>query len=122
MFAVLLTGSLVLAACGDGDNDVNESNNVGGDNNADNNVEENNSEGNNEGNDEATGDVNVGNLQLGTGSTGGTYYPLGTEMATVISNNIDVDGFDLSAVSSGASVDNIVNIFQGEMHLDIYQH
>jgi TRAP transporter TAXI family solute receptor len=112
MFAVLLTGSLVLAACGDGDNDGN--NNVGGDKNANNNVEENNNE--------ATGDVNVGNLQLGTGTTGGTYYPLGTEMATVISNNIDVDGFDLSAVSSGASVDNIVSISQGEMDLGMTVH
>jgi len=119
MFALLVTGSLILAACGDGDNDVNENNNVGDDNNAEvNNAEENNTEAN----DEATGDANIGNLQLGTGSTGGTYYPLGAEMATVINNNIGVDGFDLSAISSGASVDNIIGIFQGEMDLGMTVH
>lgn len=110
MFALILTGSLVLAACGDGDNDVNENNNVGGDNNAE------------ENNNEATGDVNVGNLQIGTGSTGGTYFPLGQEMATTINNNIDVEGFDLSAVSSGASVDNLSNIYQGEIALGMSVH
>ncbi|PYZ93949.1 TRAP transporter substrate-binding protein [Salipaludibacillus keqinensis] len=122
MFGLLLTGSLVLAACGDGNNDANDNNNGNAD--TGNNVtEENNNENNTDNNDgEAAGDVNVGNLQLGTGSTGGTYYPLGQEMATVINNNIDVDGFDLSAVSSGASVDNIISIFQGEMDLGMTVH
>ncbi|WP_280769320.1 TAXI family TRAP transporter solute-binding subunit [Salipaludibacillus daqingensis] len=119
MFALVLTGSLVLAACGDGNNDdVNENNNVGGNNNAE---ENNNNDAADEGNNEAS-DVNVGNLQLGTGSTGGTYYPLGQEMATVINNNIEVEGFDLSSVSSGASVDNIVSISQGEMALGMTVH
>ncbi|UJW58442.1 TAXI family TRAP transporter solute-binding subunit [Bacillus sp. A116_S68] len=102
MFAILLTGTLVLAACGNAD----ENND---------NTEENDT-------NNAGTDTDVGGLQLGTGSTGGTYYPLGQEMATVINNNIDVDGFDLSAVSSGASVDNIVSIFQGEMDLGMTVH
>ncbi|MCR6111436.1 TAXI family TRAP transporter solute-binding subunit [Bacillus sp. A301a_S52] len=102
MFAMLLTGTLVLAACGNAD-------------------ENNDNTAENDTNNTAT-DTNVGGLQLGTGSTGGTYYPLGQEMATVINNNIDVDGFDLSAVSSGASVDNIVSIFQGEMDLGMTVH
>jgi TRAP transporter TAXI family solute receptor len=101
MFAVLLTGTLLLAACGDttGNNDNTAENNAN-----------------------AGTATDVGGLQLGTGSTGGTYYPLGQEMATVINNNIDVDGFDLSAVSSGASVDNIVRIFQGDMDLGMTVH
>ncbi|MCE7793562.1 TAXI family TRAP transporter solute-binding subunit [Salipaludibacillus sp. CUR1] len=118
MFALLLTGSLILAACGEGDDNGNDVNNAGGNNNA----EENEANDNDGGNDNAAADTDVGNLQLGTGSTGGTYYPLGQEMATVINNNIEVDGFDLSAVSSGASVDNIVSIFQGEMDLGMTVH
>ncbi|WP_416151308.1 TAXI family TRAP transporter solute-binding subunit [Salipaludibacillus sp. HK11] len=126
IFALLLTGSLVLAACGDGNDNENDADNTGGNN--DNNTEENEVNNNNEdanedeGNNEAAGDVNIGNLQLGTGSTGGTYYPLGTEMATVINNNIDVDGFDLSAISTGASVENIVGIMSGEMDLGMSVH
>lgn len=73
------------------------------------------------GNDDGTADV--GSLQLGTGSTGGTYYPLGTEMANVINANVEgYDGFDVSAVSSGASVDNIANIAQGEFELGMTVH
>jgi uncharacterized protein len=56
-------------------------------------------------------------LTLGTGSTGGTYYPLGGEMATVLSDNVDVEGFNVSSVESGASVENMANIGQGEMQL-----
>ncbi|QKS71800.1 TAXI family TRAP transporter solute-binding subunit [Paenalkalicoccus suaedae] len=118
MFALVATGSLLLAACGNDDgnagntengpaNEVNEANDA--------------NEGNN--GNAASGDVDVNNLQLGTGSVGGTYYPLGQEMATTISNNIEgFDGFDLSAVSSGASVDNIVGILQGEMDLGMTVH
>jgi TRAP transporter TAXI family solute receptor len=126
VFALLLTGSLVLAACGDGNDNENNVNNTGGNN--DNNTEENEVNNNDEeaneddGNNEAAVDGDIGNLQLGTGTTGGTYYPLGTEMATVINNNIDVDGFDVSAVSSGASVENIVGIMSGEMDLGMTVH
>lgn len=127
MFALLITSSIVLAACGDGDDNVD---NGGADVNddANNNVEENDTNENNgaenddANNDGASSDVNAGNLQIGTGGTGGTYFPLGQEMATVINNNIDYDGFDLSAVSSGASVDNLSNILQGEIALGMTVH
>lgn len=73
------------------------------------------------GNNDETADV--GSLQLGTGSTGGTYYPLGTEMANIINSNVEgYDGFDVSAVSSGASVDNLANINQGEFELGMTVH
>lgn len=88
LIALAAAGSMLLAACGDG-NDT----------------------------------ADVSSLQLGTGSTGGTYYPLGTEMANVINNNVEgFDGFDLSAVSSGASVDNLSNIAQGEFELGMTVH
>ncbi|MGO4888502.1 TAXI family TRAP transporter solute-binding subunit [Anaerobacillus sp. MEB173] len=61
-------------------------------------------------------------LQLGTGSTGGTYYPLGTEMANVIKANVEVEGFNISAVSSDASVDNLAQIARGDMQLGMSVH
>lgn len=108
-----LSGTMLLAACGDGNDNGNNDNNIG-DN--ENNAAENNNNG------EATEDVDLGNMQLGTGSTGGTYYPLGQEIATAVNNNIDNDDVDISAVSSGASVDNIANINQGEIELGMSVH
>ncbi|WP_088033336.1 TAXI family TRAP transporter solute-binding subunit [Evansella clarkii] len=126
--ALFLTGSLLLAACGDGNgNDGNDAN-VGNDNNntvdnADNDNAADNGNDDNEANDGAASDANIGNLQLGTGSTGGTYYPLGQEMANVINANIEgFDGFDLSAVSTGASVENLASIYQGELELGMTVH
>lgn len=56
-------------------------------------------------------------LQLGTGSTGGTYFPLGQEMVNVMNANVDYEGFNSSAVATGASVENLGGIFQGSMQL-----
>lgn len=56
-------------------------------------------------------------LRLGTGSTGGTYYPLGGEMATLLSNNVDIEGFNVSSIESGASVENMAKIGNGEFQL-----
>lgn len=61
-------------------------------------------------------------LQLGTGSTGGTYYPLGTEIATVLNANVDVEGFNASAIETGASVDNLARIARGEIQLGMTVH
>ncbi|PRO64965.1 TRAP transporter substrate-binding protein [Alkalicoccus urumqiensis] len=122
---------MFLAACGgnDGGNNTTDVENNGGaedtTENTENTEEEpaDNEEPADEGNDgDTASDADVGNLQLGTGSTGGTYYPLGQEIATIVNNNIEVEGFDLSAVSSGASVDNIVGISQGEMDLGMSVH
>ncbi len=62
------------------------------------------------------------NLTLGTGSVGGVYYPLGGEMSTLWKDNIDVDGFDVSSVESGASVENIAKIQSGNYQLGIAQN
>lgn len=56
-------------------------------------------------------------LQLGTGSTGGTYFPLGGEMATLLSDEVPIDGFNVSAVESGASVENLAKIGSGNLQL-----
>ncbi|UCZ52021.1 TAXI family TRAP transporter solute-binding subunit [Bacillus shivajii] len=102
MFGLLLAGSVVLAACGEDDGADNGE--AGGDAGADT-------------------EVNIGNLQIGTGGTGGTYFPLGQEMANVINANIEeYEGFDLSAVSTGASVDNLSQIYQGELDLGMTVH
>lgn len=62
------------------------------------------------------------NLTMGTGSVGGVYYPLGGEMANLWTDNIDVEGFDVSSVESGASVENIAKIQSGEYQLGIAQN
>ncbi|CAM3827795.1 TAXI family TRAP transporter solute-binding subunit [Alkalicoccus chagannorensis] len=140
--ALIVSGALVMAACGDNNGDDNnnnapaDDNNNAVENNADNNADDdmndmnndndaddNNANNNDADNGEAGEAGDISNLQLGTGSTGGTYYPLGQEIATTINNNIEeYDDFDLSAVSSGASVDNISSIFQGEMDMGMTVH
>lgn len=64
----------------------------------------------------------ITDLQLGTGSVGGVYFPLGQEMATIFSDNIDVEGFNVSSVETGASVDNLAAIARGELQLGIAQN
>lgn len=59
-------------------------------------------------------------IVLGTGSVGGTYYPLGQEMVNVWNKNID--GINFSAVESGASVQNLSEIGAGNMDLGMTVH
>jgi hypothetical protein len=54
-------------------------------------------------------------LTMGTGSTGGTYFPLGGAIAGVWSGNID--GLSVSTQASGASVENLQLLQQGEIDL-----
>lgn len=61
-------------------------------------------------------------LQMGTGSVGGVYFPLGQEYANIFEDNIQVDGLKVSAVESGASVENLAKIGRGELQLGIAQH
>jgi len=61
-------------------------------------------------------------LQLGTGSVGGVYFPLGQELANIFTDNIKVDGFNVSSVESGASVDNLAQIARGDLQLGIAQN
>lgn len=63
------------------------------------------------------GDDFLTDLQMGTGSTGGTYYPLGGEMATVMARHADVDGLNVTALETGASLENLTKIGNGELQL-----
>ncbi|PAV31690.1 C4-dicarboxylate ABC transporter substrate-binding protein [Virgibacillus profundi] len=57
-------------------------------------------------------------LQMLTGGTSGTYYPLGGEMATIIS---DETGIETNAVSSNASADNVIALQEEESELAFVQ-
>ncbi|MGO2584800.1 MAG: TAXI family TRAP transporter solute-binding subunit [Brachybacterium tyrofermentans] len=61
----------------------------------------------------------VTDLTFGTGGTGGVYYPLGGEYATIYEENIE--GLTVNYTDSGASVENIGMIFQEEWQLGIVQ-
>ncbi|GIQ67345.1 TAXI family TRAP transporter solute-binding subunit [Xylanibacillus composti] len=54
-------------------------------------------------------------LLMGTGSQGGTYFPLGAEMANVWNNQIE--HINVTSTESGASVENLAKISRGEFDL-----
>lgn len=54
-------------------------------------------------------------LLMGTGSQGGTYFPLGAEMANVWNKNID--NVNVTATESGASVENLAKISNDKFDL-----
>lgn len=58
------------------------------------------------------------NLSIVTGGTGGTYYPLGGQMANIINNHTD---FKATAQSSGASVENMKLLNAGDVQLAFTQ-
>ncbi len=57
---------------------------------------------------------------LGTGSQGGTYYPLGGEMANLWNKHID--GVNVTNTETGASVENLSTIRDGHMDLGMTVH
>ncbi|WP_342513051.1 TAXI family TRAP transporter solute-binding subunit [Sporosarcina sp. FSL K6-1522] len=57
---------------------------------------------------------------LGTGSQGGTYYPLGGEMANLW--NKYIDGVNVTNTETGASVENLSTISEGHMDLGMSVH
>jgi uncharacterized protein len=65
--------------------------------------------------EEAGGSGASSHLRLATGSTGGTYFPLGGGMAAVWSNQID--GLRVSTQATGASVENLRLLQSGEVEL-----
>src|SRR5690625_514277 len=56
---------------------------------------------------------------LGTGSQGGTYYPLGGEIATLWNNHLDGN---YTNVETGASVENLATMGEGQMDLGMAVH
>ncbi|WP_144461234.1 TAXI family TRAP transporter solute-binding subunit [Siminovitchia fortis] len=59
-------------------------------------------------------------LILGTGSQGGTYYPLGGEMANIWNKHID--GVNVTNTETGASIENLASIRDGNMDLGMSVH
>jgi len=70
----------------------------------------------------ATGDEDsyTNELTFGTGSTAGTYFPLGDELAAIYQENID--DVSVTAIETGGSADNLGGIFQEEMQLGLTQN
>ncbi|WP_138419099.1 TAXI family TRAP transporter solute-binding subunit [Aquibacillus sediminis] len=68
----------------------------------------------------ATEDDRDSDFVLGTGSAGGTYYPLGGEMANLWSEYID--GVSVTATETGASVENLAEIGAGNYDLGMSVH
>ena len=59
-------------------------------------------------------------ISIATGGTGGTYYPLGGAIAKIFNEN--VEGVTANAQSTGASVENINLISQGEAEVGFVQN
>lgn len=59
-------------------------------------------------------------LNIATGGTAGTYYPIGGAMAEILNNNIE--GMNASAQSTGATVANINMLQEGSVDLAIVQN
>lgn len=95
---------LALAACGNGNGNGN-----GDDAEADADV------------DIQTGDEDtfVTDLTFGTGSTAGTYYPLGGELSDIIEANTDAS---VTYLETGGSGDNLGQIYQEEAQLGLTQN
>lgn len=70
------------------------------------------------GGDDATEGETPDFLSMLTGGTSGTYYPLGGEMAAIIT---DATGVQTDAVSSNASADNVMAVHNDEAELAFVQ-
>lgn len=69
---------------------------------------------------EVSADGSKKELVLGTGSQGGTYYPLGGEMATIW--NKTIEGINITNTETGASIENMATIRDGDMDLGMTVH
>src|SRR5690625_7690701 len=58
-------------------------------------------------------------LILGTGSQGGTYYPLGGEMANIWNNQLDVN---ITNTETGGSVEYVLKIREGKYVIGMTVH
>ncbi|WP_243385633.1 TAXI family TRAP transporter solute-binding subunit [Bacillus kexueae] len=90
LFVLLLAVSMVIAACGNGGDDAGN----GGEGEA------------------------VTSVSILTGGTGGTYYPLGGAMASIIEDETELSA---SAQSSGASAENMNTLKGGEAEIAFTQ-
>lgn len=108
--------ALFLAACGGGGDDGADDADV--DTNGEADVEENGEASEEENGETAGGGEAPSAISMLTGGTSGTYYPLGGEMAQIISSET---GIQTDALSSNASADNVIALAQGEAELAFVQ-
>ncbi|SDI55477.1 TAXI family TRAP transporter solute-binding subunit [Natribacillus halophilus] len=116
LMTMFLVPALALAACnGEGEApEVDDGDLPDGDGDAE---TDNGDDGDEEdgGEEAANGDA----LQMGTGSTGGTYYALGQEMANVMNEHTDQQ---VNAVATDASVENIARVSDQDLELGMTVH
>ncbi len=109
LLVLLLSLAMVIAACGTGASPTGTSSPAG--------------ENEQEPPDNENGGKTAGetvDLLMGTGSQGGTYFPLGQEMANVWNRNIE--HVNVTSTESGASVENLAKIGNGEFDLGMSVH
>ena len=112
LIAVLAISALALAACDEVDDAVDDIDDDEEEVAEEEEVEEDEEE---EVDDDPPADVDAQALTLGTGSTGGTYFPLGGAIAGVWNGH--VDGASVSTQATGASVENVRLLQAGELNL-----
>lgn len=113
LLATMLVFMLVLTACGNGDDETED----GAESETTEEGTEESGDDGSGGDEEAEGET-PDFLTLLTGGTSGTYYPLGGEMASNITNEA---GIQTDALSSNASADNIIDLQAGEADLAMVQ-
>ena len=59
------------------------------------------------------------NLTLATGATGGSYYPIGVQISTIVTEELADEGLRLSPISTGGSAENVDLIDTGEAQMAI---
>lgn len=97
-FVFMLFLTLILSACGDSDS-----------------AATNNKSSNNE-------SEFITDLTAGSGNTGGVYYPFMGELGSILTNNIDMEGFDVNVVSTGGSVENVAKTASGDFQISLAQN
>lgn len=65
------------------------------------------------------GPVVAQNLTLATGATGGSYYPIGVQISTIVTEEMADEGLRLSPISTGGSAENVDLIDTGEAQMAI---
>lgn len=64
--------------------------------------------------------ANVDNVAIGTGGTGGTFYPVGVDISTLWNDTVTEEfGTNFSAHTSGGSIENLQMIQSGEINVGI---
>lgn len=58
-------------------------------------------------------------INIGTGSTGGTFYPVGVILANTFNNELSDEGYKFTAQTSGGSTENLEMLRNGELKMAV---